>query len=54
MLGTVSAHNHLYQFMAGCESPFASLEQETAAHAELWLRALLRNCPEKDGALIAR
>lgn len=54
MFGTVTAHCHLYPLMSGCESPFASLEEETAAHAELWLRALLQNYPGKDGALIAR
>jgi len=43
ILGTVTAHYHLHQLLSGCESPFASLEQEAAAHAELWLRALQRN-----------
>jgi AcrR family transcriptional regulator len=54
ILGAVTAHYHLYQLISGCESPFASLEEEAAAHAELWLRALLQNCPAKDGAAIAR
>jgi len=53
ILGTVTAHYHLYQMISGCKSPFASLEEEAAAHAELWLRALVQNCPAKDSAAIA-
>ena len=54
ILGTVAAHNPLHQLLSGCVSPYASLEEEAAAHAELWLRALRRNCPAKYGALIPR
>jgi AcrR family transcriptional regulator len=46
ILGTVSAHYHLHQLLSGCESPFASLEDEAAAYAELWLRALEQNTPK--------
>jgi AcrR family transcriptional regulator len=53
LLGSVSAHHHLHQLLSGCESPFRGLEEEAAAYAELWLRALVRNCPEKDGTLTA-
>jgi hypothetical protein len=45
ILGTVSAHYHLHQLLSGCESPFASLEDEAAAYAELWLRALEQKTP---------
>jgi AcrR family transcriptional regulator len=53
ILGAVTAHYHLYQMISGCKSPFASLEDEAAAHAELWLRALVQNGPAKDSAAIA-
>jgi AcrR family transcriptional regulator len=39
ILGTVSTHYHLHH-LSVCESPFASLEEEASAYAELWLRAL--------------
>ena len=42
ILGTVSAHYHLHH-LSVCESPFASLEEEASAYAELWLRALEQN-----------
>ncbi|HYU44723.1 MAG TPA: TetR/AcrR family transcriptional regulator [Terriglobales bacterium] len=45
ILGTVTAHYHLHPLISGCEPPFASLEEEASAHSELWLRALLQNCP---------
>ena len=43
ILGTVSAHYHLHHLLSVCESPFASLEEEASAYAELWLRALEQN-----------
>ena len=49
ILGTVMAYSNLHQLICVCESPFQSLEEETAAHAELWLRALAPNCPGNDG-----
>jgi TetR/AcrR family transcriptional regulator len=49
ILGTVTAHYHLQQRISGDESRFASLEEEAAAYAELWLRALLPNCPPTNG-----
>ena len=42
ILGTVSAHYHLHH-LSVCESPFANLEEEASAYAELWLRALEQN-----------
>jgi len=48
ILGTVSAHYHLHH-LSICESPFASLEEEASAYAELWLRALEQN-PQKNTA----
>ncbi len=48
ILGTVSAHYHLHH-LSVCESPFASLEEEASAYAELWLRALEQN-PQKNPA----
>jgi AcrR family transcriptional regulator len=48
ILGMVSAYSSLHQLIGGCESPFQSLEEEAAAHAELWLRALAPKCPAKD------
>ncbi len=45
ILGTVSAHYHLHH-LSICESPFASLEEEASAYAELWLRALEQNTPK--------
>lgn len=49
ILGTVVAHSNLHQFIAGCVSPFHSLEEEATAYAELWLRALVENCPAEHG-----
>jgi hypothetical protein len=40
ILGTVIVHTNLHQLVSGREYPFPSLDKETAAHAELWLRAL--------------
>jgi len=54
ILGTVTAHHHLHELLSGCESPFASLEEEASAHADLWLRALLQEYPAEDSALIVR
>jgi len=48
ILGTVSAHYHLHH-LSVCESPFSSLEEESSAYAELWLRALAQN-PQKNTA----
>jgi AcrR family transcriptional regulator len=48
ILGTVMAHSTLHPLLFGCESPFRSLEEEAAAHAELWLRALAPTCPGDD------
>jgi AcrR family transcriptional regulator len=52
ILGTVIAHSNLHQLIFGYESPFRSLEEETTACAELWLRALAPNCPAKDSVHI--
>jgi AcrR family transcriptional regulator len=48
ILGTVVAHSNLHQLISGCGSPFQSLEDEAAAYAELWVRALVDNCPARD------
>lgn len=52
ILGTVSANYHLHHLISGNPVPCASLDGQASACAELWLRALVRHCQEKDGALI--
>jgi AcrR family transcriptional regulator len=53
ILGTVVTHASLYSLLTGNESPFLSLDEEAAACAELWLRALipdrLQASPSSDG-----
>lgn len=50
ILGTVVVHSNLHHLLSGCASPFQSREEEAAACAELWLRALVANCPAKKSA----
>jgi AcrR family transcriptional regulator len=43
ILGTVVAHASLYPLLTGKPLPVQSLEQEAAAYADVWMRALTSN-----------
>jgi AcrR family transcriptional regulator len=47
ILGTALAYHTLSQLVSDADAPFATLEEEAAACADLWLRALVENGPPK-------